>query len=219
MKITVYTITDCKFSQAEKTYLQGKNLQFEEKNLETNREFLTEMLSVSNNFAGTPVTKIEKDDGQVIVLKGFTQDEFDKALGAPTANTAAVAETPTPAPAVAQPSIPVAAPVYQPAPVVEQPVAPPMPQQPMVQQPVIQEPVMPNPVMPPTMPAQQPMQPMGMAMPQEPPMAPMSQPTQEPQIPVYQPKQTPSMQTPSEEALSSVLQDLQAKVANEKPQM
>jgi glutaredoxin len=81
MKITVYTITDCQYSKAEKEYLKTHNLQYEEKNLETNREFLTEMLAVGNNFAGTPVTKIEKDDGKIEVLKGFTAEEFDKSLG------------------------------------------------------------------------------------------------------------------------------------------
>jgi len=81
MKITVYTVSDCQFSQAEKEYLKLHNLPFEEKNLEQNREWLTEMLAVSNNFAGTPVTKIEKDDGTIVVLKGFTKEEFDKELG------------------------------------------------------------------------------------------------------------------------------------------
>ncbi len=81
MKITVYTVSDCQFSKAEKEYLKQHNLPYEEKNLEQNREWLTEMLAVSNNFAGTPVTKIEKDDGSIVVLKGFTQEEFDKELG------------------------------------------------------------------------------------------------------------------------------------------
>ncbi len=81
MKITVYTITDCEFSKQEKEYLKSHQLAFEEKNLETNKDFLTEMLAVSNNFAGTPVTKIEKDDGKIEVLKGFTKEEFDKTLG------------------------------------------------------------------------------------------------------------------------------------------
>lgn len=80
MKITIYTIPDCQFSKAEKEYLTSKNLPFEEKNLESNRDFLTEMLTVSNNFAGTPVTKIEKDDGEIVVLKGFTQEEFEKEM-------------------------------------------------------------------------------------------------------------------------------------------
>jgi len=81
MKITVYTIADCQFSKQEKDYLTANKLTYEEKNLDSNKEFLTEMLTVSNNFAGTPVTKIEKDDGQIVVLKGFTKEEFDKALG------------------------------------------------------------------------------------------------------------------------------------------
>lgn len=99
MKITIYTVNDCKFSQAERDYLKSKNLDFQEKNLETNRDFLTEMLSISDNFAGTPVTKIEKEDGQVVVLKGFTKEEFDKALGfAVNAETAPMQE-PQPEPA------------------------------------------------------------------------------------------------------------------------
>lgn len=99
MKITVYTVSDCKFSASEKAYLQSKNLAFEEKNLETNKENLTEMLNVSNNFAGTPVTKIEKDDGQILVLKGFTQTEFDNALGFSSPTPTAQAE-PTPEPSM-----------------------------------------------------------------------------------------------------------------------
>lgn len=110
MKITIYTVSNCQFSKQEKDYLLSNNFQYEEKNLETNRDFLTEMLAVSNNFAGTPVTKIEKDDGQIAILKGFTKEEFDQALGlAPTVPQpqqtppAAVPEpvqtTPTPPPA------------------------------------------------------------------------------------------------------------------------
>ncbi|MFH0979423.1 MAG: glutaredoxin domain-containing protein [Candidatus Roizmanbacteria bacterium] len=81
MKITVYTTADCQFSKAEKEYLTSHSLQYEEKNLETNKEFLTEMLAVSNNFAGTPVTRVEKDDGTIAVLKGFTKEEFDTTFG------------------------------------------------------------------------------------------------------------------------------------------
>ncbi|GAB4219966.1 MAG: hypothetical protein Fur009_8430 [Candidatus Microgenomates bacterium] len=81
MKITVYTITDCQFSKQEKEYLKAHNLAYEEKNLETNKDFLTEMLAVSNNFAGTPVTRVEKDDGTIRVFKGFTKEEFDEFFG------------------------------------------------------------------------------------------------------------------------------------------
>ena len=81
MKITVYTISDCQFSKQEKEYLGTNKLVYEEKNLETNKDFLTEMLAVSNNFAGTPVTRVEKDDGSIAVLKGFTKAEFDTTFG------------------------------------------------------------------------------------------------------------------------------------------
>ena len=106
MKITIYTISDCQFSQAEKEYLKKHNLSFEEKNLEQNREWLNEMLALSNNFAGTPVTKIEKDDGKIEVLKGFTQEEFDQVLGFKKEESVAQASadvTPPPQSTSAQP--------------------------------------------------------------------------------------------------------------------
>jgi len=39
MKITLYTTTDCQYSKQEKDYLTANKLVFEEKNLETNKEF------------------------------------------------------------------------------------------------------------------------------------------------------------------------------------
>src|SRR3990167_10940684 len=95
MKITIYTIPDCQYSKQEKEYLALHKLPFEEKDLEKNKEFLTEMLAVSNNFAGTPVTKIEKDGGLSVILKGFTKEEFDKELG--LAPISAQVATPPPA--------------------------------------------------------------------------------------------------------------------------
>jgi len=99
MKITIYTINDCTFSQAEKDFLKKNTISFEEKNLETNRDFLTEMLKISDNFAGTPVTKVEKDGGEILVLKGFTESEFAKALDLPLAGASTAdsgSTTPTP---------------------------------------------------------------------------------------------------------------------------
>ncbi len=128
MKITVYTTTDCQFSKAERDYLNTNKLAFEEKNLDTNKEFLQEMMTVGNNFAGTPVTRIEKDDGSIAVLKGFTKEEFDTTLGL---NAAQATPTPPPTATVNEPSkVQGPAPVEttpEPAvpPVVETPTAPP----------------------------------------------------------------------------------------------
>lgn len=99
MKITVYTIKDCAFSRQEKEYLNTNKLSFEEKDLETNKDFLTEMLAISNNFAGTPVTRVEKDDGSIAVLKGFTKEEFDTTFGlavSPTSDQTPAAANDTP---------------------------------------------------------------------------------------------------------------------------
>ena len=82
MKITLYTIADDKsaFCKDVKAYLTSKSLPFDEKRVDQDREALSAMLTVSNNFAGVPFTVIEKDDGQKVMLKGFTQPEFDTAL-------------------------------------------------------------------------------------------------------------------------------------------
>lgn len=110
MKITVYTTSECQFSKQEKDYLAANSLTYEEKSLDSNKDFLTEMLAVSSNFAGTPVTRVEKDDGQIIVLKGFTKEEFDTALNlvppsvappkvqAPMPNQPVAVPTPAPVP-------------------------------------------------------------------------------------------------------------------------
>lgn len=129
MKITLYTVTDCEFSKQEKEYLTSHTLAFEEKNLEQNKEWLTEMLTVGNNFAGTPVTRIEKDNGQTVVLKGFTKTEFDEALGFTQAE-AAPSVVPPPVAEVPAPIEPPAPPAPMDIPVSAAPVEPVMPEAP-----------------------------------------------------------------------------------------
>jgi len=170
MKVTIYTTNDCQFCKQEKDYLASKNIAFEEKNVQSNREFLQEMLDVSNNFAGTPVTKIEKDDGQSVVLKGFTQSELDNALG----TTVQAANSTMPAPTDSPPGNPSddqgsqipsdQPPTDQPT---DMPVVPPTPE-PVVPEP--QVPVEETPASEPTVPE-----------------------SQEPQIPV----ETPNIETPT----------------------
>src|SRR3989344_4937480 len=79
-KITVYTINNCPFCEQAKAYLTEHKLLFEEKNIDTNRAYLSEMFAVSDNFAGVPFTVVAKDDGTTVKLKGFTKDDFDQAL-------------------------------------------------------------------------------------------------------------------------------------------
>jgi len=140
MKITIYTISDCQFSKQEKEYLTANKLAYEEKNLETNKEFLTEMLAISNNFAGTPVTKIEKDDGQIVILKGFTLEEFNKTFNlGPTAPTQTPVGPPIESPKTEIPTttVPVSEKPVVPPPVVEPAAPPTVPQPPKVETPTV----------------------------------------------------------------------------------
>jgi glutaredoxin len=224
MKITIYTTSTCSFSAAEKAYLQSRNLPFEEKNVETSKENLEELLKVGNNFAGTPVTKIEKDDGKVIILKGFTKEEVEKELPLAPGAPAAPASTP-------DMSVPQMPQVSETTPPVQMPDMPPVPQAP--QAPVAVDPVVsqvmstmapqqptvtfdPAPMNPPATqepaPMYQPQTPMAPAMPEpamptmsfEPPMAQApsaSAPSAQPTMPVNDP-------------LDSILKDLQSKVGS-----
>jgi len=114
MKITVYSITECPFCKQEKDFLNAQGLQFEEKNVQENREFLTEMLEKSDKFAGVPFTIIEKDGGEKVNLKGFTQSEFEQALGLSSASGAVVPPA-TPAPVAEPVDMPVASSMPDPA--------------------------------------------------------------------------------------------------------
>lgn len=259
MKIIVYTVTDCKFSQAEKEYLKSHNLPFEERNLETKHEYLSEMLTISDNFAGTPVTVIEKDqedkgpqipsgdqkpeDAQAkdnahkIVLKGFTEEEFDKALGFTEAEgkeaekkepeakkpEEAAKETPQDKNQPEQSTAPAQA-QQQPAPTQPntpaQPVAPQPPQQQAQQQTTAPQgmPDAPNPSMPqnPPVPPPAPAQP---AAPQQQPQQQAQQVPQQPQIEV-DPSLPGVPDAPSnvtDDSLDAILKDLQVK-ANEADQ-
>lgn len=78
-KILMYTTTACQFCKAQKEYLDKEGLKYEEKNVEEDTAALKEMLNISDNFAGVPVTLLEGPKGKKIV-KGFTQDEFIKEL-------------------------------------------------------------------------------------------------------------------------------------------
>lgn len=206
MKITVYTVSNCKFSKQEKEYLQSHNLPFEEKNLETNKDYLKEMLAVSNNFAGTPVTKIEKDDGEIVVLKGFTQEEFDKALG--LTPTAAQVQTPSPAEEKTPPAPP-APPAPQPSQPRQTVAGSPAPTMPPSTSPSQTPPPPPSPTTPTTPPAPQPTG--QQSQPASPNLPTENQPQPSPPKPLTPASQKPA--EPNKEEVDQLLKELQEKTA------
>ena len=80
---------------------------------------------ISNNFAGTPVTRVEKDDGTIAVLKGFTKEEFDKTFGLASPELKAEAGSTVPPPVNDTPTQPVEA--VAPAPIPVEPTISPEP--------------------------------------------------------------------------------------------
>lgn len=80
MKVTIYTIPDCPYSKEEKDYLTGKGVQYDEKDVSNNKDNLSEMLDLSNKFAGVPFSVVVKDSGEKVMLKGFTKADFDLVL-------------------------------------------------------------------------------------------------------------------------------------------
>jgi len=202
MKVTVYTINDCPFCKQEKEYLSSRSLAFEEKNLESNKEYLTEMLAISNNFAGAPVTKIEKDNGQISVLKGFTQEEFDKTLEmgapAPPSGVAQAQAQMTPPPTTSEPTPPTA-PTVEPTPPPVVPTPPPVetPLPPTIPEPPVTEPES--------------------TVPQSTPPVTEAQAQMTPPPPLGEAPTTPAAPQ-ADEALSSILNDLQKKVNEIPPQ-
>jgi len=219
MKITIFTISDCYFSKQEKEYLQSHNLPFEERNLEENREYLTEMLTISNNFAGTPVTKIEKDDGQIVVLKGFTKEEFDKTFNI----------TDAPVAQAAPPQITMSEPVMAPVDPVIAPAAPTVDlgsiaaqieqlkklQESLAAQTAAPAPAPVAPVVPavaPVVPAYQPPAPQPVVQPVAPAVAPV--------VPAYQPPAPAPVAQPAanvDDSLAAILAELQTKINSSQP--
>lgn len=76
MKITVYTTPTCVFCKAVKEYLNGKKLDFTEKDLTEDKEAAKWIYETTGQLA-VPVTDI---DGTIII--GFDKPRLDAALAA-----------------------------------------------------------------------------------------------------------------------------------------
>lgn len=82
MNVILYTINDTEsdFCKQAKDFLTAHNIPFENKDVEHDRTALSAMLAISDNFSGVPVMVVGEGADQKVV-KGFTQEEFEQALG------------------------------------------------------------------------------------------------------------------------------------------
>lgn len=74
MSVTVYTTNHCPYCVMAKRFLKENNVEFEEKNVEKDRDAAHEMIEKSGQM-GVPVLDI---NGKIIV--GFNKEEIKKEL-------------------------------------------------------------------------------------------------------------------------------------------
>ncbi|ERT58825.1 glutaredoxin family protein [Peptoniphilus sp. BV3C26] len=72
-KVKVYTSNTCPYCTMAKEYLKDRNIEFEEKNVQTDKEARSELMNMG--YTGVPVIII---DGQEIV--GFDKAKLDTIL-------------------------------------------------------------------------------------------------------------------------------------------
>jgi glutaredoxin len=128
-QVVVYSTAKCPFCQSEKDFLNEKKLAFVEKNVEEDSEALKEMLNLSNNFAGVPVTSLNGPKGKKVV-KGFTKEELVKELeevGLLEPSAEKPSEVPAEAPAAPVQEAPAEEPAKPAEPAVEAPKVPDLP--------------------------------------------------------------------------------------------
>jgi glutaredoxin 3 len=78
-KITIYSTTTCGYCKMLKSYLQGKDIQFEDKLADLDQNIARELHEKSGQL-GVPFTIIE-NDGKESKILGFDRLAIDAALG------------------------------------------------------------------------------------------------------------------------------------------
>lgn len=73
--VKVYSLTSCPWCDKVKKYLKSKGVEYEERNIETNEEFLAECQKLTGDEA-VPVTTI--DDKNFVL--GFDKAKLDELL-------------------------------------------------------------------------------------------------------------------------------------------
>lgn len=76
--VIIYTQVTCGPCQEEKMWLKQQNVAFEDRDIRQNDAYFQEAIQLGASM--TPVTLIQKEDGEQIVIHGFDKEELKKAL-------------------------------------------------------------------------------------------------------------------------------------------
>nr|WP_263326798.1 glutaredoxin family protein [Neobacillus sp. Marseille-Q6967] len=77
-KVILYTQVGCGPCTAEKLWLKDQGVEFEERDIRENPQYLNEIVDLGAQ--ATPATVVEDENGKAVIL-GFDQEQLEKALG------------------------------------------------------------------------------------------------------------------------------------------
>ncbi len=80
VKLKIYSTTTCPYCKAEKDYLTGKNIPFENIFVDEDAAAAQNLIDKSGQM-GVPVTEITYDDGKTEYILGFDRPRLEKILG------------------------------------------------------------------------------------------------------------------------------------------
>lgn len=78
-KISIYSTTTCGYCKMLKSYLQSKNIAYEEKMADMDHDLARELYEKSGQL-GVPFTIIETDEGKEEKILGFDRPRIDEVL-------------------------------------------------------------------------------------------------------------------------------------------
>lgn len=78
-KISIYSTATCGYCKMLKSYLQNKNIAYDEKKADEDQNLARELYEKSGQL-GVPFTIIEKEDGTEEKILGFDRARIDQVL-------------------------------------------------------------------------------------------------------------------------------------------
>ena len=77
MTVKIFSTSSCPYCKMIKDYFSSKNINFEEKLVDSDEKAREEMSQISGGFLGVPFTVITSDSGRIETILGFDKGKLD----------------------------------------------------------------------------------------------------------------------------------------------